>query len=117
MSIFSLRRIADICKNYRTQNNLNQAEMSSLLNMNEQTFGKIEREQYFPKIDQIEQIIAITGASIEQLKSDNSGHLILAALKGKAQNETEKHVFDTLVKAILCLDKHKNIRAGKYSNE
>ena len=117
MSIFSLKKIADICKNYKEQNNLNQTEMGNLLGINEQTYGKIEREQFLPKIDQIERILQLTGASLEQVKSNNNSHSILAALKGQAANETEKHVFDTLVKAILCLDKHKNIKAGKYLNE
>jgi len=117
MSIFSLKKIADICKNYKEQNNLNQTEMGKLLGINEQTYGKIEREQYFPKIEQIDMILSLTNSTLDQVKSSDTSHSVLAALKGKAQTDTEKIVFDTLVNAILCLDKHKNIKSGNYANE
>ena len=101
----------------KAQNDLNQNDMGRLLGINEQTYAKIEREQYFPKIEQIEMILRITSTSLDQVKSNGTSHSVLAALKGKAETDTEKHVFDTLVKAILCLDKHKNIKMGKYQNE
>lgn len=115
MSIFSLHRISEICLNYKMTNKLTQKQMGELLGINEQTYAKIEREQYFPQIKQIDRILEVTHTSIEDIKTPNDIYSVLTALKGSAENDHEKQVLEILVKAILCIDKHKNISEGSYN--
>lgn len=117
MSVFSLQKISLLCNNYRSENGLTQKQMAALLEINEQTYAKIEREQFFPTVAQIEKILDLTNSNLDDIKSPNNSHAFFVALKGNAKDEKEKIVLEKLISAILCLDKHKNIKEGSRRNE
>lgn len=108
MQKISLKKIALICKTYRKDKDFNQNQMADILSINPQIYGKIEREQHLPKLDQIENILQVTQSTFDSILEDNKPDVFIA-LKGEAKTENEKQIIDEMIEMILCLDKHKNI--------
>jgi len=113
MSKININKLANICLNYKKENELNQHEMADLLSINSQIYGKIERGQHLPKLNQLEKILEVTAMDFTDIISENKPDVIVA-LKGEAKTEDEIIVFDELIEMILCLDKHKNLRENCY---
>ncbi|MBK5252992.1 MAG: helix-turn-helix domain-containing protein [Peptostreptococcaceae bacterium] len=114
MSKININKLANICLKYKKVNQLNQVEMADLLSLNDQIYGKIERGQHLPKLDQIEKILEVTGNDFADILEVESKQDVIIALKGEAKSAEEKKVFNELIEMILCLDKHKNLRENNY---
>lgn len=114
MSKIDINKISKICTEYRKDNELTQVEMAEKLLINDQIYGKIERGQHLPKLEQLEKILEVTGKSFSDIIDDTNNKDVFVALKGKAKSQEEISVFDDLIEMILCLDKHKNIRENNY---
>ena len=114
MPKIDINKISQICIEFRNVNGLTQVEMSKRLSINDQIYGKIERGQHLPKLDQLEKILEITNKSFDDIIETGAKQDVFIALKGEAKSEEEKRIFDELIEMILCLEKHKNIR--EYSN-
>ncbi len=115
MSKININRLADICLNYKKENQLNQLEMAELLSINNQIYGKIERGQHLPKLDQLEKILEVTSKDFTDIMISENKPDVIVALKGEAKTDEETKVFDELIEMILCLDKHKNLRENSYA--
>ena len=114
MSKINISKLANICLNYKKENQLNQVEMADLLSLNNQIYGKIERGQHLPKLDQLEKILEVTGNDFTNILETEVKMDVIVALKGEAKSAEEKKVFNELIDMILCLDKHKNLRENNY---
>lgn len=114
MSKIDINKLSDICIYYRKNNNLTQLEMANELSINNQIYGKIERAQYLPKVEQIERILEITGKSFIDIIEVNQKQDVFVALKGEAKSAEELEVFNNIIDMILCIDKHNNLRENNY---
>ena len=114
MSKIDISKLSEICLQYKKENNLTQLEMAELLSINNQIYGKIERGQHLPKLDQIEKILEVTGKEFVDIIETGIKKDVFVALKGEAKSDEEIKVFEGLIEMILCLDKHKNIRENNY---
>ena len=110
MALIDLKKLAGICKLYRKENNLTQTKMAEILSINDQIYGRIEREQHLPRVEQIEKILEVTGSDVFDITETNTPQDVFVALKGEAKSDEEKMVFDRLIQMILCLEKHKYVR-------
>lgn len=114
MSKIDISKLSEICLQYKKENNLTQLEMAELLSINNQIYGKIERGQHLPKLDQIEKILEVTGKEFTDIIETGIKKDVFVALKGEAKSDEEIKAFEGLIEMILCLDKHKNIRENNY---
>ncbi|GAU79584.1 helix-turn-helix domain-containing protein [Fusibacter sp. 3D3] len=114
MSKINIDKLAKVCLKYKKENQLNQNQMSELLAINNQIYGKIERGQHLPKLDQLEKILEITGNDFTDILISENKPDVIVALKGEAKTDEETKIFDELIEMILCLDKHKNLRENNY---
>lgn len=113
MSKIDINKISQICLDYKKENGLTQIDMANLLSINNQIYGRIERGQHLPKLEQLERILEVTGKEFTDILETEKQD-VFVALKGEAKSEKEVRVFDELIEMILCLDKHKNIRENNY---
>lgn len=114
MSKIDLSKISEICIEYKNNNGLTQVEMAKRLSINDQIYGKIERGQHLPKLDQIESILHLTNKTFVDIQEENCKQDVFLALKGEAKSEEEIKVLDELIGMIMCLDKHRNLRENSY---
>lgn len=114
MEKIDIKKISQICLDYKKDHDLTQVEMANRLSINNQIYGKIERGQHLPKLDQLEKILEITGKSFNDIIEKYNKPDVFLALKGEAKTQEEKKIFDELIEMILCLDKHRNIRENNY---
>ncbi len=109
MGKIDINKISELCRMYRNVNNLTQKEFAEKLQINDQMYAKIERAQHLPKLEQLEHILKITNKEFTDILLEENNNDFFVALKGKAETDSEKAVFDKLIDMILCLDKHKNL--------
>jgi len=117
MSRIDIKKLSSICINYKIENGLTQAAMAELLSINNQIYGRIERAQHLPKLEQLEKILDVTGNDYPDILEADRNRDVFVALKGNASTSSESEVFDELIKMILCLDKHKNLREHNYGRD
>jgi len=115
MSRIDINKLADICIEYRKNKDLTQVDMANMLSINNQIYGKIERGQHLPKLEQLEKIMEVTGKEFTDIVEADSKKDVFVALKGEAKSTKEVEVFEKLIEMILCLDKHRNIRENNYA--
>ena len=115
MSKIDMSKLSEICLQYKKENNLTQTEMADLLSINNQIYGKVERGQHLPKLEQIERILKVTGKEFVDILETGIKKDVFVALKGEAKSAEEVKIFEGLIEMILCLDKHKNIRENNYA--
>lgn len=114
MSRIDVNKLVDVCSQFRKDNGLTQVDMANLISINNQIYGKFERKQHLPKLEQLERILEVTGKEFSDIIEDTNRQDVFVALKGEANSEEELKVFNKLIDMILCLDKHNNLRENNY---
>ncbi len=109
-----IKKLSKICLDYKKENGLTQNGMAEMLSLNNQIYGRVERGEHLPKLNQLEIILNVTGKEFVDIIESENERDIFVALKGEAKTEKELEVFNELIEMILCLDKHNNLRENNY---
>jgi transcriptional regulator with XRE-family HTH domain len=82
---------------------MTQEELGTLTGINRVIIGRIEREDFFPSIVQLEALASVLGFDITDIFTENERPQSFIALRSEGINDAEKRGVDTLLQMIFAL--------------
>lgn len=103
MKVLSAVKLSETVSELRKKKSMTQEELGTLTGINRVIIGRIEREDFFPSIVQLEALASVLGFDITDIFTENERPQSFIALRSEGINDAEKRGVDTLLQMIFAL--------------
>ena len=110
MEIISTEKLADVVFSLRSEKNMTQKELSEKTGINRIMISRIEKNNFIPSIQQLENLAKTLNFDVKTLFSEKKNSNSFVALKSEALNDKEKEGVEKLFSMMLTLRQQIQIR-------